>query len=227
MVCIFRGYCDIRQLRITIHQRPKHNTHLCGLSHRSDATAGFWAILALDVDRMPVYYGLLKNVRRIYNSYISGCIIVTKMNYWYHLKAWSKIFCLSGFRPSPIAVLSRAEDMFDMTPISLDTLFGTAYRGLCCSTAHGKRQAAHHWLYCIIEVFETFLGSFGTGSSVGRALDSVWWEHTPRLQKSGVRGATGAWYLWASWRVSGWGWWQAATRWSREGDRPCAAMCVG
>ena len=29
-------------------------------------------------------------------------------------------------------------------------------------------------------------------SSVGRALDSVWWQHTSRFQKSGVRGATGA-----------------------------------
>ena len=29
-------------------------------------------------------------------------------------------------------------------------------------------------------------------SSVGRALDSVWWQHMSRLQKSGVRGATGA-----------------------------------
>ena len=39
------------------------------------------------------------------------------------------------------------------------------------------------------------------GSSVGRALDSVWWEHTSRLQKSGVWSVTGAWYLWASWWV--------------------------
>ena len=29
-------------------------------------------------------------------------------------------------------------------------------------------------------------------SSVGRALDSVWWQHMSRFQKSGVRGATGA-----------------------------------
>ena len=29
-------------------------------------------------------------------------------------------------------------------------------------------------------------------SSVGRALDSVWWQHTSRFQKFGVRGATGA-----------------------------------
>ena len=29
-------------------------------------------------------------------------------------------------------------------------------------------------------------------SSVGRALDSVWWQHTSRFQKSGVRGAMGA-----------------------------------
>ena len=29
-------------------------------------------------------------------------------------------------------------------------------------------------------------------SSVGRALDSVWWQNTSRCQKSGVRGATGA-----------------------------------
>ena len=29
-------------------------------------------------------------------------------------------------------------------------------------------------------------------SSVGRALDSVWWQHTSRFQKSGVWGATGA-----------------------------------
>ena len=29
-------------------------------------------------------------------------------------------------------------------------------------------------------------------SSVGRALDSVWWQHTSRFQKSGVRGARGA-----------------------------------
>ena len=42
-----------------------------------------------------------------------------------------------------------------MTPFSLDALFSPAYRVLCCSTAHGKRQAAHHRLYCILEVFET------------------------------------------------------------------------
>ena len=28
--------------------------------------------------------------------------------------------------------------------------------------------------------------------AVGRALDSVWWQHMSRFQKSGVRGATGA-----------------------------------
>ena len=32
-----------------------------------------------------------------------------------------------------------AECMFDMTAVSLDALFSSALRGLCCSTAHGKR----------------------------------------------------------------------------------------
>ena len=62
---------------------------------------------------------------------------------------------MKGFRLSPIVVLSLAEDMFDMTPVSLNALFSIAYRVLCCSTAHGKRQPAHHRLHCILEVFET------------------------------------------------------------------------
>ena len=109
--------------------------------------------------------GHLTKVRRIYSQYISGCISVTKMNQ-VSPESLIKIFCLSGFQLSPIAVLSRAEDMFDMNPISLDALFSTAYRGLCCSTAHGKRQAAHHRFYCIVEVFETsWAVSAHTGST--------------------------------------------------------------
>ena len=40
--------------------------------------------------------------------------------------------------------------------------------------------------------FMPFLNVCRSRSSVGRALDSVLWQHTSRFQKSGVRGATGA-----------------------------------
>ena len=81
--------------------------------------------------------------------------------------------------------MSRAEDMFDMTPISLDALFSTAYRGLCCSMAHGKRQAAHHRLYCIIEVFETsWVVSVHLGVKVAR--------QSPAGSSPGSTPATGA-----------------------------------
>ena len=56
-------------------------------------------------------------------------------------------------------------------PLSLDALFSPALRGLCCSTSHRKRQAAHHQLHCILDVFETSwaasvhpVHSFGHGS---------------------------------------------------------------
>ena len=34
-----------------------------------------------------------------------------------------KVILSEEFRPSPMAVMSRAEDMFYMTPVSLDELF--------------------------------------------------------------------------------------------------------
>ena len=48
---------------------------------------------------------------------------------------------------------------------------------------------------------QTTVSGLTNRSSVGRALDSVWWEHTFRLEKSLVRGATDAWCLWAFWWI--------------------------
>ena len=65
-------------------------------------------------------------------------------------------------------------------------------------------------------------------SSVGSALDSVWWAHTFQLQKSGVRGETGARCLSGFWRV----WLRLVAGRDHlpaevsEGDRPCVAVCV-
>ena len=63
-------------------------------------------------------------------------------------------------------------------------------------------------------------------SSVGRALDSVWWQHTSRFQKFGVRGATGARCLSSilAGMVAVGGRPQPVE--VSDKDRPCAAMCV-
>ena len=61
-------------------------------------------------------------------------------------------------------------------------------------------------------------------SSVGRALYSVWWKHSSRLKKSGVGGATGAQYMWASWRV--WLWLVAGHSQAKSKRGPTVRSCV-
>ena len=66
----------------------------------------------------------------------------------------------------------------------------------------------------------------GPGSSVGRALElRVMRAHVPATKVRGFE-ARRALDIYEPPDGYGCGWWQAAARRSRVGDRPCAAMCV-
>ena len=78
-------------------------------------------------------------------------------------------------------LLGRTEDMFEMAPVSLETHFCSTQRGLRCNAAHGRRQAAHRRLYCILDVFK----------ASWIALVHLGLQVTPqeKVQRSQVRGA--------------------------------------
>ena len=127
-----------------------------------------------------VYTRRLKKVRRIYNAYNSSCIGNTTLKQVSY-ESLIKDILFEWKSTASDTLLGRTEDMFEMAPVSLETHFCSTQRGLRCSAAHGRRQAAHRRLYCILDVFK----------ASWIALVHLGLQVTPqeKVQRSQVRGA--------------------------------------